>query len=152
MSHSLSPYYSSIERVVYTIDRRIGRVQYSEDQNLIFLTETARGTRHVYAVDLNEPCQKYTIYRHETEDFYENPGSLVTTGAIGSQRVNTRDLVQLSSDGRYVYFAGTHYSEDPFEEAPRPFIDRVEIRTGEKEGLVESARALYEEVNALLDP
>src|SRR5690625_7432441 len=98
MSHSLSPYYSSIERVVYTIDRRIGSVQYSEDQNLILLTETARGTRHVYAVDLNEPSQKYTIYRHETEDFYENPGSLVTTGAIGSPRVNPRDLVQLSSD------------------------------------------------------
>jgi dipeptidyl aminopeptidase/acylaminoacyl peptidase len=59
--------------------------------------------------------------------------------------------VRVSPDGRHVWLEGTQYFEDPFENAPRPFLDRVEIRTGEKERIFQSAPDVWETVTAVLD-
>jgi dipeptidyl aminopeptidase/acylaminoacyl peptidase len=155
----LPPFDSTSTRVVYTSDNRLSTVQYSTDPKLLFLSESARGSSHLYAISLDEPEQKHTIYRHRTEDFYTNPGTLVTTSDIGSsgggfggfRGAAPTGTVRLSSDGGSVYLAGTVHAKDPLEEAPRPFIDRVEIRTGKKERLFESSAELYERVTGLLD-
>lgn len=160
--HWLPPFDSASTRVVYASDNRLSGVQYATDSRLLFLTESARGTTHVYAVSLDEPTKKHTIYRHRTEDFYANPGSLVTTTSVGggggfgggfggSRGGASSSLIRLSSDGSSVYLSGTTYAKNPLEEAPRPFIDRVEIRTGKKERLFESSAARYERVTAVLD-
>src|SRR5690606_29215358 len=43
------------------------------------------------------------------------------------------------------------YSEDPFNEAPRSYIDRLDIRTGERVRVFESAADAHEELVAALD-
>lgn len=154
----LPPFDSASTRVVYTSTERIASLQHSTDPRLLFLTESARGSSHVYAVSLDEPDKKYTIYRHRTEDFYTNPGSLMTTsgagggggGGFGGFR-GASGTVRLSADGSAVFLSGTTYSKTPLEVAPRPFVDKVEIRTGTKERVFESAPNLYERVTAVLD-
>lgn len=154
----LPPFDSASARVVYASDTRLGSVQYSTDPKLIFLSESARGSTHVYAVSLDEPTKKHTIYRHRTEDFHSNPGTLITTTSVGAGSSGgfggfrgPSGLVRLSSDGGSVYLSGVVYSKNPMEEAPRPFIDRVEIETGKKERLFESSKDAYERVTAVLD-
>jgi dipeptidyl aminopeptidase/acylaminoacyl peptidase len=156
----LPPFDSTSTQVVYTSDNRLGGAQYSTDPKLLFLSESARGSTHVYAVSLDEPETKHTIYRHRTEDFYTNPGTLMTTTEVGAGggfgggsrgAAAPSGTVRLSSDGSAVYLVGTTYSKDPLKEAPRPFIDRVEIRSGTKERLFESAADRFERVTAVLD-
>src|SRR5690606_7920614 len=40
---------------------------------------------------------------------------------------------------------------DPTAEAPRPYLERLEIRTGEKERIFESAPDVYEQIRLVLD-
>lgn len=158
----LPPFDSTSTRVVYESEERIASVQYSEDARLLFLTESARGTSHLYAVSLDEPQKKHTLYRHRTEDFYADPGTLMTVegrrgrggagggGGFGFGAQPT-GVVLVSTDGNSVYLSGTTYSKKPLEEAPRPFVDRVEIRTGKKERIFESEANVFEQVAAVLD-
>ncbi|HEY0972093.1 MAG TPA: prolyl oligopeptidase family serine peptidase, partial [Gemmatimonadales bacterium] len=78
--------------------------------------------------------------------FYGNPGTLTTRR--GSAGVN---VVVLSTDGGHVFLEGTRYGRDVMTEAPRPFVDRVAIRTGEKTRIFESAADVFEQVTAPLD-
>ncbi|HKT09309.1 MAG TPA: prolyl oligopeptidase family serine peptidase, partial [Gemmatimonadaceae bacterium] len=78
--------------------------------------------------------------------FYQNPGTLM------SRPGRTVDEVALlSTDGKYAYLSGTQYFHTWSDSAPRPFIDRVEIRTGTKTRLFQSAADVYERVAAPLD-
>jgi dipeptidyl aminopeptidase/acylaminoacyl peptidase len=142
-----APFTEATKQVVYESDTRMGSVRYSPDAQVLFITEGSGGSQHQYAVFLNDPATKHTIYRHRTEDFYDNPGSLLTkTGEFGL------DVVQLSSDGGAVFLSGTQYFEDPQAQAPRTFIDRVDIRTGEKTRVFESDNnGLWERVVTVLD-
>src|SRR5690606_16063569 len=60
-------------------------------------------------------------------------------------------VVQVASDQRYGFLQGAVYAENPAEEAPRPYLDRVEIRTGEKERIFESGTDVYEDIALVLD-
>ena len=142
------PYDESSRTVVYESNARMSSVRYSADASVLFITEGSGGSQHQYAVYLSDPETKHTIFRRRSEDFYNNPGSLMTTrGPLGFE------VVQMSPDARSVYLSGTQYFEDPQAEAPRPFIDRVEIATGTKTRLYEGENATTSErVVAVLDP
>ncbi|MEX1182061.1 MAG: prolyl oligopeptidase family serine peptidase, partial [Gemmatimonadota bacterium] len=101
----------------------------------------------VYAVYLSDPSNTYTIHRHSDEDFYENPGSLVTKEAdFGG------DVVRMSSDGTAVFLSGMQYFEDREQQAPHEFIDRVDIGTGEKTRIYQGDNdGVFERVVAVLD-
>lgn len=143
----LPPYGEDDVKVIYETESQIGSLDYSDDCQVLFITETSSGQNHVYTVFLTEPDKKYTIYKHRTSDFYKNPGSLMSkTDETSGERV-----IMLSSDGQYVYLSGTKYYEDFLENAPQPFIDKVEIKTGEKARLFESSQDSYERVSAVLD-
>ena len=142
--------------VVYESEDRMSAHRFSEDHGMLFVThrperegserDEPTGTVRELAVDLSDPTTVYTIAEYESDDFYGNPGSLLETGG-GVPRVNRRfggsersdaRLVQTSADGRHVYLFGFQYNEDPMVESPKNFLDRVEIRTGEKERVFES--------------
>ncbi|MCH8274462.1 MAG: prolyl oligopeptidase family serine peptidase [Armatimonadetes bacterium] len=142
----LPPYDDESMTVVYESETSIGSVRYSEDCQVLFLTETAGGKEHLFAVFMSEPEKKYTIYEHKSDDFYMNPGRLMTKrSALGPT------AVRISSDGKFVYLSGTQYAKDPQKEAPRPFVDKVEIMTGEKTRVFESSADVYERVLTVLD-
>jgi dipeptidyl aminopeptidase/acylaminoacyl peptidase len=131
---------------VYASSGQIRSLRYSPDMQWLFITERTRTTERLYAVHLSDPETRHTVYEWDTEEFYENPGSLMnTSNHLGAS------VVRFSTDGEHVFLSGTRYFEDPEQDAPRPFIDRVAIRTGEKERIFESSPDLFERVTAIID-
>jgi dipeptidyl aminopeptidase/acylaminoacyl peptidase len=173
----LPPYDATSSRVLYESDARMGAVAFSDDGKVLFVNETQNGMAHTYAVFLAEPGTRHTIVRgrgtgalraggggfgggggggggasspaaraQQDSAFYNDPGMLQTRrGRAGGQ------VVVVSTDGKHAYLEGTRYARDPMAEAPRPFVDRVEIRTGKKERIFESAADVHEEVTLPLD-
>ncbi|HEU4631864.1 MAG TPA: prolyl oligopeptidase family serine peptidase [Gemmatimonadaceae bacterium] len=162
------PYDANSRTELLASDNRIGGVLFSDDAKTVFVAENANGTGHLYAVKLDEPTKHYTLWRMrgltasvggrgrgfggrggngaDSLTFYQNPGNLVTTrGRLG------QTVALLSSDGQSVFLNGTQYARDWQHEAPRPFVDRVDIATGRKTRLFQSAADVYEDVVAPLD-
>lgn len=140
------PFGEDDQTTIYETDTEPSSVDYTEDGDLLFITEDENDEEHVYAVDPDDPDETHTIYRHEEDDFYDDPGNLeMTTGSLGV------DVVRTSPDGERVYLSGTQRYENYAEEAPRPFLDAVEIESGDTERLFQSSEDMYENVNAILD-
>ena len=160
--------------VVYESDSRMSAHRFSSDHQMLFITERPRGggrggfggggagprdgTITEYAVDLSDPETTYTIVEYESDDFYGNPGTILNEGGRvpgGRGRGgggNSAQVVQTSADGQYVYLHGNTYDEDPMAESPKNFLDRVEIRTGEKERVYEASNdGQHERIVSVLD-
>ena len=64
----------------------------------------------------------------------------------------TGSVVRISDDKQYVYLSGTQYYEDPLQNAPRPFIDKVSISNNEnKERIFQSSTDANERVAEMMD-
>jgi dipeptidyl aminopeptidase/acylaminoacyl peptidase len=137
----LPPFDSASTQVVYQTEEEIESVRFDASGRTLFLTRVDGDTETVLAVSLDDPAREYPISEDDTEDIHDDPGSLMSDEGV----------VRTSSDGRFAYLSGTRYFEDPLQNAPRPFIDRIEIRTGEKERIFESDADVHEAVNAILD-
>ncbi|MEX2532215.1 MAG: prolyl oligopeptidase family serine peptidase [Gemmatimonadota bacterium] len=144
--HWLPPFDEESLQEVYENEREIRELRYSSDASILFITERERDTETVYAVFADEPEERLVVSSQDTEDWYDAPGSLMT-------RPNSRgvSVVRTSENGRYVYLSGTEHFEDNLTNAPRPFVDRVELRTGEVERIFRSAEDAFEQVAAVLD-
>ncbi|MFP5355515.1 MAG: S9 family peptidase, partial [Gemmatimonadota bacterium] len=164
------PFAPGTERVLHESDTRMSGVLFSEDAKMAFVAENAMGTGHVYATYFDEPGKRYTLWRlrgltasvgrrggffggggrggtgADSVTFYQNPGDLVMRrGTLGG------DVAMLSRDGQHAFFEGTRYFKDWQSQAPRGFVDKVEIRTGKKTRLFEGAADVFESVTASLD-
>lgn len=151
--HWAPPFDSTSVEVVYATRQRMNSFAFDESGRTLFLTRRSgsgdRATQRLTAVFLDEPeedREEHEIYSHRTRDFREDPGSPMYTRAANGARA-----VRTSPDGGSVYLSGTRYFEDPSTDAPRPFVDRVDIRTGDAERLFESAPDAYERVAEVLD-
>ncbi|HEX4934982.1 MAG TPA: prolyl oligopeptidase family serine peptidase, partial [Gemmatimonadaceae bacterium] len=165
-----APFAPATETVVHESDSRMAGVLFTEDAKAVFVAENAQGTGHVYAVYFGEPGKRYTLWRlrgitasvgrrggffggggrggtgDDSLTFYQNPGDLmVKRGKLGT------DVALLSSDGAHAYFEGTRYFRDWQSQAPRGFVDKVEIRTAKKTRLFEGAADTFDTVVAALD-
>ena len=133
--------------VVYESENQIRSLRYSDDARILFLTEEEDDEEHLYAVFLDDPEERHTLFRRDTKDPLDDPGSLVTRpGTLGGE------VVRLSPDQGAAYLSGMERHEAPLEEAPRPFLDRIDLRSGETERLFESSSDAFEQVTAILDP
>src|SRR5262249_36367204 len=131
----------------------ISGVTFTDDAKQIFVATSANNSGEIYHVDLATPAERHTIVRQRAwtpafaggaggrggggggrgaaaaDDslmFYANPGSMLTKrGTMGGQ------VAMVSADGA-VYFQGTQYNLDYLKNAPRTFVDRVDIRSGNK--------------------
>ena len=172
----LPPFDDNSASVVYEAGSSISTHRFSPDMNVLFISErpggagggfarggrgAGGGTAREYAVFLDDSETTHTLVEYDSGDFYANPGSLVMTGgavAGGGRRRRggggggSEATVQISSDGDHVFFAGTQYDENPLDEAPKSFLDRIEIRTGEKERVYESDNdGSWERISSILD-
>lgn len=144
----VAPYGDKDMKVVFESDQRIGGVQYSDDCKTLFISQTVAGRSRVSAVRLDAPTKLYPIVESATGDnaFYEDNGSLSTReGSVAG------NVVRMSSDGKYVYLTGIRYFRDPTKDAPRPFMDKVEIETGKKERIFESDPNRFDNATLLDD-
>ena len=169
-----APFTAETRRPVLDNQNRMSQVAFSADARTIFVAENASGTAHVFAVDRSDSTRRHTITRvrgltatlgvggggfgggggggrggtaADSATFYQNPGTLVSNRAG-----NGTPYILTSRDGRYAYLNGVQYFRTYSDSAPQPFLDRVEIRTGQKTRLFTSAADQYERVVAALDP
>jgi dipeptidyl aminopeptidase/acylaminoacyl peptidase len=140
----LPPYTDKDMKVVYESDSRIGSVQYSEDCKTIFITQTVGAKTRTSAVRLDTPSKSYPLVESDPGDnaFFDSPGALLSKDA---------SAIRMSTDGKFVYLGGTKYFKDPEKDAPRPFVDRVEIETGKKERIWECSESRSESASLLDD-
>jgi dipeptidyl aminopeptidase/acylaminoacyl peptidase len=135
------PFDDASTEVLYQSEDRIQSFDFDESGRTLFLTRRDGDDETVHAVFLDSPDQEYLITEADRDDLYDDPGSLMRDDGF----------VRTSSDNRFAFLSGTQYFEDPLENAPRPFVDRVEIRTGVTERVFESDPDVYETVNSVLD-
>ncbi len=163
VTHWMPPFGEGNTKVLYESNTRISTHRYSADLSVLFLSERMGPQTHEYAVFLSEPTKRYTIARFRTEDVNTNPGSLVmASGTMGGRggfggfggfgRGESDKRVHRSTDGESVYLAGTLYDKDPENVGPRSFIDKVNIKTGQKSRVYLSENSnVYERAVAFQD-
>lgn len=155
----LPPFDNNSSKLIYENEDRIGSLTYSPDAQTLFMSETVSGDSHLFAVKLDDPGTKRTIYKHKTSDMYTDPGSLMTRCAFGCASEARRGMAggdgvtvaRMASDGQSIYLSGTRYAKNPLEEAPRPFVNKVNFVTGENTKVFESPADVYETVNTVAD-
>lgn len=172
------PFGEADETELYQSDRRMANHRYSADYEWLFVTQRpggggggpaafgggGGGRVTEYAVRLDDPETRYTISEWDSDDFYANPGSLLMdngrAGGGGFFRFGggggggTSHVVDVAGEdgAESVFLTGTQYFEDPLAEAPMSFMDRVDIRTGEKQRVYESSNdGESERITTVLD-
>ncbi|MFO8174429.1 MAG: prolyl oligopeptidase family serine peptidase [Longimicrobiales bacterium] len=140
------PFDDDARTVLYEQNTRMAWHRFSPEMDILFAGERQGGNDHVFAVYLDDAEEKHTIFKHDPDDFYADPGSLMTaragSGGGGFRRGggapgSSGATVQLSADGTSVFLQGTRYHEDFLEVGPFDFIDRVAIRGDEKTRIYE---------------
>ena len=141
----IPPFGEDDTEVIYETSTQMNSARFSEDMNILFGAERSGGATHNYAVFLDDPeLEKHTITRWNSDDFYENPGSLLGSsfdlgggGGGGRGGGGGGGGVRVSEDGLHVFLRGTTYDENPKDVGPKVFIDKVNIRDGEKTRIYE---------------
>lgn len=103
---------------------------------------TRRERRIVFAPDEPGRAPRLLVER-SYQDVYHDPGWPITTrNAAG------RSVLEFTPDGGAIHLAG----EGASPEGNRPFLDRLDLDTGEAQRLWQCEDGVYEQVAALLDP
>jgi dipeptidyl aminopeptidase/acylaminoacyl peptidase len=156
----MAPFDGASKTMIYENRSRMTGHRFSEDMQMLFYRETANQRATDYAVDLAAPTERHTLLSYATDDFYANPGSLMSASGAGGGggRGGGRGggggggAVLLSADKANVYYSGTVYDKNPSDAGPKTFIDQVAIKTGDKARIFESSNDnLYERVTSVLD-
>lgn len=144
----LPPYGPNDAKPIYESENSIASVRYSPDCRTLFITETRAPTETMFAVRLSEPTKKFTIYSRSIAAIGEQAsrvGTLVTeSGPAGI------DAVRISPSGK-IFMSNVQTPQDPTKEAPRPYLESIEIESGKKERIWQSAPDFYEQFQAILD-
>jgi dipeptidyl aminopeptidase/acylaminoacyl peptidase len=166
LNHWLPPFGEASRNVLYENSTRMTEARFSPDLQMLFFSERAGQNTIEYAVDLSDTTKRYTLARYRADDVYANPGSLLSTRGIVSAGGRGAapagggrggfgggtGPVQLSADKQSVFLQGSTYDRNPNEAGPKTFIDKVAIKTGEKQRVYESDnRGVYERVSAVID-
>jgi dipeptidyl aminopeptidase/acylaminoacyl peptidase len=166
------PYGANDTKVLYESTTPISGVVFTDDAKSIFVSDNSGGQGEIYVVDLADPATRHTIVRQrgytpsfagggragrggggggrggtgdDSVSFYTNPGAMMTRrGTLGGQ------VAMVSSDGG-VFLEGTQYYKDYEQNAPRAFVDKVDIKSGAKARVFDAAKDAVETVNAALD-
>ncbi len=156
------PFTKDSAKVIYENPTRMTGVRYTPDMGMIFWRET-QGTNSVdYAVNLANTAEKFSLAKFRTDDLQANPGTIASVRGGGGGRAGGgggrgggggTGAVLLSADKTAVFYEGTIYDKNPEQVAPKAFIDRFVIKTGDKTRIFEGSNdGIYEAVTAILDP
>jgi dipeptidyl aminopeptidase/acylaminoacyl peptidase len=161
----VAPFDAANKKMIFENSTRMTGHRFSPDMQVLFFSERQGQNNIESAVYLNEPAKKYTLARYRTDDVYANPGAIVGLRGVGGGggRGGGRGgrggggggggPVLLSADGSSVFFQGTVNAKNPNEVGPKTFVDRVAIKTGEKQRVFESDNnSAFERVSAIIDP
>jgi dipeptidyl aminopeptidase/acylaminoacyl peptidase len=169
-----APYGAADTATIYQADGAISSVTFTDDAKQIFVATSANNTGQIYHVDLATPAEKHTIVSQRAytpafsggaggrggggggggrgaaaaDDslmFYANPGAMLTKrGSMGGQ------VAMVSTDGA-VFLQGQQFHPDYLNNAPKAFVDKVDIKTGTKTRIFTGAANAVENITAALD-
>jgi dipeptidyl aminopeptidase/acylaminoacyl peptidase len=131
-----APFSGEPEEVLRTQHRAATRTWLAGSVQEILLTEWDRDRRWrtVWLVDLAAPDRRRVIFDLSVNDAYGDPGQPVMETTRSGFDVVTRD-------GDSIYLAGQGASEA----GERPFLDRLDLATGQTERLFECAADAHEQ-------
>jgi dienelactone hydrolase len=136
--------------VIVSSQKKFEEISYGVDGRYAFAKISGRGEdfekgTDIVAYDLGKtPPKRIVLLKDiEEENPLEMPGNILRTMS-GNGVISALT----SSDGGAIYLQGEGYRKDFIN---RPFIDRIEIETGKKERIFESAADMYERPLVALD-
>ncbi len=139
-----APYAETDKRTVWSSETQVSSAQLGADGQTYFVTQTIGGKRTVSWVKPSESPTAHKLVEYPADDFYTNPGNLTTTATPAGGTV-----VRMSADSQSAFLAGTTYDKDPVKNAPRPFLDRINLASGQTKRVFESPADAYETAQVL---
>jgi dipeptidyl aminopeptidase/acylaminoacyl peptidase len=129
--------------VLFAAEWRIGEVQWTaQGQALVTESWNRTAMTRTWLVD-PAAGQPRRLFERSSEDSYHDWGDFLTVRTASGQRV-----VQLSADGKHAFLSGSGASP----QGDQPFLDQLDLATGQTTRLWRSASPYYESAVALLDP
>ena len=112
------------------------------EDGLALLSETERrsNTIRTWEIDVAGEAEPRLIWERDTQDRYSDPGTPVTRRTESGESL----IVQ---DGDWIFLSGAGASDA----GDHPFLDRMNLDTGESERLFQAAPGSYESMVAMLD-
>lgn len=155
----LAPYSVGTSKVVWESEIPIDSVAYSQDCQTIYVTQTDKGTRRVFAVELNNPNRRLTILDHPTTST-STPGAPPARGRAaesGRASLLTKPgkhggrIVRRSRDRRCVFVSGVDEPKDASRSGARTYVDRIEPGSNKRTRVWQGAGDAHEALLAVLD-
>ena len=157
----MPPYGPNDTKLVYEGSGRLTNVAYSADGRTMFVSDS--GT--VFAIRTVDPSKRVNLGPRVVLGSAGggrggrgggaggDPADTTSTGTLATKRgPNGQPVVIVGSDGRSVFLSGTRTPGARWEqEAPRPWVDRLDIETGQRTRIFESPADAYDELIAPLD-
>jgi dipeptidyl aminopeptidase/acylaminoacyl peptidase len=141
---SLPAPFTSPPTDLIAVEFRMGGVTWSSG-DLAIVSESWWKTRRrrTWLIRPDDPkAEPRLLFDRSSEDRYNDPGSFLTKATP-----NGRRLLQLTPDGKAAYLGGAGASP----EGERPFLDRIDLASGQTERLFRSEPPFLEDVVAPLD-
>ncbi|MCA2992633.1 prolyl oligopeptidase family serine peptidase [Gemmatimonas sp.] len=154
-----APYGPNDTTVLYRGGPQLGTVLFSLDSSTMFVSDSGA----VIAVRVNNPTERWNLGRNVslpvTITAFGGAGfgggrssSDSTAGTLVSRKVGNATYVVLGTDGKQVALTGTRApGANWYKQAPRPWLDRMDITTKVRTRLMDSPADVYEEFMAPLD-
>ncbi len=135
-----APFHGPGEEIVRTEFRYAGMARDADGFALVNEYDRPTRTRRTWKLALDGSDQPELVWERNAEDRYGDPGSPV------SEPDATGDYL-LVRNGDWIFLEGSGASDD----GDRPFLDRMNVETGETERLWRAEVGTYESIVSMLD-
>ena len=121
-----APFDSASMTTLYEHDGRLSNARYSEDGQILFLSQQQGDNGHDFAVFLDDADTTYTLWRGRRARFTRR-----STPTLVSKTLPTGVSVVSTTTSGEAFLSGTHNHDNPMVDGPQSYIDRIDIRTGD---------------------
>lgn len=139
----LPPFTDKDQHILYTATTRINALNYASDMKSLFIETTVAGKTRLSLVQLGDTAKTTTLFETGPDD---DAAPLATKPGP-----KTGTVVRVTGDGKFAYLTGTKSTKNPQKEAPRPFIDKLDLATGKRENVFLSKADKFEQPTLLDD-
>ncbi|MCS6929935.1 MAG: prolyl oligopeptidase family serine peptidase [Saprospiraceae bacterium] len=115
---------------------RLTQLDWTADVNTVLLTEYDRNRRWTttYRIELDKPEAKTVLFDRSIRDDYSDPGTPLYTRSSSGHRI-------MRQEGDWAYF----YSRGASPRGDYPRLDKINLRTGERQTVYACPEGAYEE-------
>jgi dipeptidyl aminopeptidase/acylaminoacyl peptidase len=165
LMHWMPPFDSGSAKVVYETDGRISAARFSDNGKILFVSETGAAGPTEQAIFLDENNAKFTVIAPRPRGAGGAAGGRGAgappagggggRGAAGAATLATRPgsrgvpVVVVSTDGKSVFQLGS--TPDSGDVMPKVYVEKIDIRSGNRTRIYESAGDVFETISAPLD-